>query len=137
MQDYKNRAFVNQGICNSDGLHRIQLQRQCGQNIPYGFGLRVVGQHGVAAQQGCGDFQWQTHPSAHARVLWLSPGGIAESAGIKVGDKVNQNLGYTFMEPNSYSKCIISFLYRIMYVTSKITNVIFRSWSGTLSQCHH
>ena len=40
------------------------------------FGLRVVG---VGQESHC------------ARVLWLFPGGVAETAGIRVGDKVSLN----------------------------------------------
>lgn len=51
---------------------------------PYGFGLRVVG------LQLQGDQQNQVPVQLCARVLWISPGGPAFRAGVKVGDKVMQ-----------------------------------------------
>jgi hypothetical protein len=50
---------------------------------PYGFGLRVVGQQIPADPQ-----LQQQQQQLFARVLWISPGGPAHRAGIKVGDKV-------------------------------------------------
>ena len=59
---------------------------------PYGFGLRVVGQQiPVDPQQ-----QQQQQPQLCARVLWISPGGPAQRAGIKVGDRVKK-----FVQPSS------------------------------------
>ena len=69
------------------GYNSITLKCPKGYNTPFGYGIRVVGQH-------IGNFgedersQQQNKVSAFARVLWLSPGGIAESAGINVGDRV-------------------------------------------------
>lgn len=48
-----------------------QITLYCDSHSPYGFGLRVVGAEG-----------------GYARVLWICPGGPAEQAGIRVGDKV-------------------------------------------------
>ncbi|XP_059089907.1 uncharacterized protein LOC131885769 isoform X2 [Tigriopus californicus] len=48
-----------------------QITLYCDSHSPYGFGLRVVGAEG-----------------GYARVLWICPGGPAEQAGIRVGDKI-------------------------------------------------
>ena len=69
------------------GYHRITLRCPQGYNNPYGYGLRVVGQHvGDVGEENV--FPQQAHVSTFARVLWLSPGGVAESAGMNVGDRV-------------------------------------------------
>ena len=73
---------------------QISLYRVDEQD-PYGFGLRVVGQQiPVDPQQ-----QQQQQPQLCARVLWISPGGPAQRAGIKVGDRVKKicsTILYTF-----------------------------------------
>ena len=67
---------------------QISLYRVDEQD-PYGFGLRVVGQQlPVDPQQ----LQQQQQQQLCARVLWISPGGPAQRAGIKVGDRVIINL---------------------------------------------
>jgi predicted metalloprotease with PDZ domain len=55
---------------------RLVLEREPGEQ--QGFGLRVVGVEAAPA--------W-------ARVLWLVPGGPAEGAGLRVGDKVGERKG--------------------------------------------
>ena len=66
------------------GYQHIILRCPQGYNDPYGYGLRVVGQH-VTNVDG---FNQTDDVSTFARVLWLSPGGVAESAGMNVGDRV-------------------------------------------------
>ena len=79
--------YVDQPKGGMEGCHRITLQCPLGYNDPFGYGLRVVGQHvGNAGEETSS--QYQNSVSAFARVLWLSPGGVAESAGINVGDRV-------------------------------------------------
>ena len=64
-------------------LYQNEASRQQGV---YGFGLRVVG----------AKCQMPPSPAAAAgaveqvaRVLWIAPGGPAQRAGIKVGDRVS------------------------------------------------
>ena len=66
---------------------RITLQHPNLFNDPFGYGLRVIGQQGTSAEE-------STHHQnpglvRFARVLWCSPGSVAESSGICVGDKVS------------------------------------------------
>ena len=79
--------YVDQPKAGMQGCHRIKLQCPQGYKDPFGYGLRVVGQHigNVGEEKSA---QYQNSVSAFARVLWLSPGGVAESAGINVGDRV-------------------------------------------------
>ena len=69
------------------GYHRITLRCPQGHTDPYGYGLRVVGQHVGDIGEDNG-YQQQDHERKFARILWLSPGGVAESAGMNVGDRV-------------------------------------------------
>ena len=79
--------YVDQPKGCMEGFQRITLQCPHGYNDPFGYGLRVVGQHfgNVGEDKSA---QYQSSVSAFARVLWLSPGGVAEAAGINVGDRV-------------------------------------------------
>ena len=77
----RRRSFDDKSA-RGDGYRRITLRCAQGYNDPYGFGLRVVGEFVDETSNNGGSV------SSYARVLWLSPGGLAESAGIKVGDKV-------------------------------------------------
>ena len=77
---------------------RITLHCPQGFNDPFGFGLRVVGQHIGNVYEEKSTPQ-QNQVSTFARVLWLSPEGVAETAGINVGDRVSfpysaSNLNY-------------------------------------------
>ncbi len=69
---------------------QISLYRIDDQD-PYGFGLRVVGQQLPVDPQLQQQQQQQQQQLQHlcARVLWISPGGPAHRAGIKVGDRVS------------------------------------------------
>ena len=71
-----------------EGHRRITLQHPNLFNDPFGYGLRVVGQ-----QQGSSEEGSATHHNStltrFARVLWCSPGGVAETSGICVGDRVS------------------------------------------------
>ena len=71
---------------------QISLYRIDDQD-PYGFGLRVVGQQlpvdPQLQQQQLLQQQQQQLQHLCARVLWISPGGPAHRAGIKVGDRVS------------------------------------------------
>ncbi len=71
---------------------QISLYRINDQD-PYGFGLRVVGQQlpvdPQLQQQQLQQLQQQQLQHLCARVLWISPGGPAHRAGIKVGDRVS------------------------------------------------
>ena len=71
----------------NNGYHRISLHCPKGYNDPFGFGLRVVGQHISNLYEEKSTPQ-QHQMSTFARVLWLSPEGVAEAAGISVGDRV-------------------------------------------------
>ena len=66
---------------------RITLHCPKGYGDPFGYGLRVVGQHIGNVYEDKPSPQ-QNQVSTFARVLWLSPEGVAETAGISVGDRV-------------------------------------------------
>ena len=73
-----------------ESYRRITLHCPQAYNDPFGFGLRVVGQH-IGNVYDEKSPRQQNQVSTFARVLWLSPEGVAESAGICVGDRVRIN----------------------------------------------
>ena len=79
--------YTDKSKGGNGGCCRITLQCPQAYNDPFGYGLRVVGQHISNTSEDKTGPQ-QNSMSTFARVLWLSPGGVSESAGINVGDRV-------------------------------------------------
>ena len=88
----------------NETYHRITLHCPQGFNDPFGFGLRVVGQHIGNVYEEKSTPQ-QNQVSTFARVLWLSPEGVAETTGINVGDRVSFHYFISNSNYNSINIC--------------------------------
>lgn len=87
MKIYLGDSSRHGSFSGPSNTRQLTLYRNDDQD-PYGFGLRVVG------QQLQGEQPNQAQLQLCARVLWISPAGPAQRAGVKVGDKVIKDSFY-------------------------------------------